>query len=139
MKNPKFAAASAALANNAALDAVLDQVDAGLLKIYSGTQPATVATAITDQVLLAVLTLDDPAWDPAAAGSKALGAVTADAAANGTGVAAWCSFCLTNGTRIYEDSAGEAADDCALILDDKNIETGGEVSVTSGVVTCVVA
>jgi hypothetical protein len=52
----------------AACDAIVDRVDlggAGKLRIYDGTQPADPDTAVSTQVLLAEITLANPAFNSA--------------------------------------------------------------------------
>src|SRR5688500_20331933 len=62
-------------ARNAAADAVAARVEggtgAGVIRIYTGTQPASPATAPSG-TLLAEFTLSDPAFAAASAGSAAL-------------------------------------------------------------------
>lgn len=88
--NPKILASLA----NSALDTLLANADGGFLDIYDGSQPASVATAITTQVLLASLSLDTPAFAAASGGVATANTITGDASADATGTAAWF--------RIYE-------------------------------------
>ena len=66
--NPKATVAS----RNLALDAVLDQLNNGFLRVYAGTQPADADTAITTQVMLAQLTFGATAWAAASGASNLL-------------------------------------------------------------------
>lgn len=83
-------------------------LDGGTLGIYSGTRPATNGGAITDQVKLCELTLEDPA------GSATDGVWTCsplpDAAVN-----------LQNGTASW----ARATDDAAAVVCDLDVGTTG--------------
>lgn len=127
--NPKVAVAS----RNLALNAVLDQLNSGFLRIYDGTQPTDADTAITTQVLLAQLTFGSTAWAAASAGSKTANAITAAVAA-ATGTATWYRLVKTDGTTVVADgSVGIATSN--LILNTVSIVTSADVIVTSFVYT----
>lgn len=127
--NPKVAVAS----RNLALNAVLDQLNNGFLRIYDGTQPADADTAITTQVLLAQLTFGATAWAAASAGSKTANAITAAVAA-ATGTATWYRLVNSDGTTVVADgSVGTATSN--LVLNTVSIVTSADVSVTSFVYT----
>lgn len=85
---------------NAAVDAVVDRIDAGggpgTLKLFTGSQPAD-ADSDPSGTLLATITLDDPAYGSASAGSAAL----AGTPVSGVGAAAGSAGCFA-----IEDSAG---------------------------------
>jgi hypothetical protein len=115
---------------NASVDAARVLVDAGsgagLLRIYTGTQPATVATAATG-TLLVEIALNDPATAAASGGSAAF-----DVTPVPSGVAG------NSGTAGYArllDSAGVAIADAAipadLSMDDTAIVNGGTVTVSA--------
>jgi hypothetical protein len=75
---------------NAMLDAITTFAGgSALLRIYSGTQAATPATAIGAQVLLAELTCNATFAPGASGGVLTLNSVTSDASANATGTATW--------------------------------------------------
>jgi len=121
---------------NAACDAVVDLADAGILRIYSGSQPATADTAIDAQVVLAELVLGTPAFGAAAEGvATAKGvatanAVTDDDAANATGTASWFRQWQANGTdELFDGSVGTSG--CDLNLNTVSIVENAKVEVTS--------
>ena len=115
---------------NAMLDAITSAVGAsGLLKIYDGTQPATVATAIGAQVLLAQLALSATFAPAAASGVLTANAITQDSSADATGTASWYSLQTSGGTRIVEGSVGTSGAD--LNLNTVSIVAAGPVAVTS--------
>lgn len=110
---------------------------AGKLRIYDGTQPADVDTAITSQILLAELTLSDPAFGAAGdgnpGGQAVAGTITDDSSANNTGTATWFRAVDSNGNAVIDGSAGVSSAD--LILDSVSITAGQTVKVNSWVLT----
>ncbi len=123
--NPKRTAAAA----NAAADAMAALCNGGTLNIYDGTQPATAATAISGQTLLAALPLSATAFGAASNGVATANAITADSSANATGTASWFRVTNSGGTAVFDGSAGTA--DADLILNSTAIQSGANVSVTS--------
>lgn len=115
---------------NAMLDGITTDVGAsGLLRIYSGTQPTTIATAIGAQVLLAELALSATFAPASASGVLTANAITQDSAANATGTAGWYSLTTSAGTRVVEGEVGTSGAD--LNLNTLSIVSGGPVVVTS--------
>lgn len=123
----------------AACNAVVDLVDggagAGLLRIYSAGSgvPADADVAITDQVLLAELTMSDPAFGNAADGAPGAvataSAITSDTSANATGTAAFFRIVDSNGVAIIQGTVGTSGAD--LNLNTTSIVSGVEVAVSS--------
>lgn len=102
----------------AILDAVNAGAGAGIIAVYSGTKPATPATALSGNTLLAKLTLADPA------GTVASGALTwdfdpdiSDAAADATDTATWF--------RVYSSADGTT-------INEANSKAQGTVTATGG-------
>ena len=130
---PSTAARNAALT---AMGALLDAgAAAGKLRIYDGTQPAGPNTAITTQVLLAELTLSDPALAAPSAGTAALSAITGDASANNTGTATWARFVDSDGNAVWDCDISDLAGDGTLKLNSTSVVAAAPVSVTSFSVT----
>jgi hypothetical protein len=123
--NPKRTAAVA----NAAADAAVALADGGKLRIYSGSQPATAATAVSGQTLLAELTLGSPAFGAASNGVATANSITADSSADATGTAAWFRVVSSGGTGLWDGSVATSGAD--LNLDSVSIVAGGNVSVSS--------
>lgn len=127
--NPQITNAAA----SAAADAVVDLVDAGAgagkLRIYDGTQAATADTAIGAQVLLAELTMSDPAFGAASNGVATASAITADSSANATGTASWFRVVDSNNNAVFDGTVGTSGAD--LNLNTVSIVSGAEVSVTA--------
>lgn len=118
---------------NATLDATLDLLNSGKLRIYDGTRPAGPDTAITSQVLLAELTFGATAFAAASSGSKTANAITADSAADATGTATWFRLVIPGDTAIIDGSVGTSGTD--LVLNVTSIVAGVEVAVISFVVS----
>jgi hypothetical protein len=119
-------------ARNAALDAI--ETAAGtsaILRIRSGSAPATCATADSGTVL-ATLNLPSDWLGAALAGSKALSVTWQDAAADATGTAAHFrvydstgATCHIQGTVTATGGGGD------MTLDNVSIATGQQVNVTA--------
>jgi hypothetical protein len=117
---------------NAQLDAITTAAGASaLLRIYSGTRPATGGTATT---LLAELTCNATFAPAASAGVLTLNAITQDSSANATGTATWFRIVKSDGTTFVMDGdVGTSGSD--LNLNSTAITSGGSVSVTSFTIT----
>ena len=120
---------------NNMLDALTTRVGtSGRLRIYNGTRPANVGTAITSQTMLAELTCNATAFAAAASG----GVLTANAISNGTaaatGTASWFRLFQSNGTTAIMDGDVSTAG-ADLNLNNTSIATGQTVSVSSFTVT----
>jgi hypothetical protein len=101
----------------------------GLLRIYSGTRPATGGTVTT---LLAELPLSATAAPAASGGSVTFNAITADSSADNTGTATWFRVTTSGGAHVIDGDVGTSGSD--LNLSSTSIVTGGTVSVTSFVI-----
>lgn len=131
-------------ARNAAADAVADLVDggsgAGVLRIYSGSQPATPATPPTGD-LLAEFTLNDPAFGAAANGTANLDvdpALTTQGDADGT--AGWFRICDSTeaagtGLGVIDGAVTATGGGGELELNTVTISTGVDVEITGGTIT----
>lgn len=138
MANTKISNSEAISACDAVVDALDGGTGAGLLRIYDGTQPADVDTAVGTQNLLAELTLSDPAFGNAADASPnataTANSISDDSSANASGTATWFRAVTSGGTAVIDGDAGTATTD-DLELDSANISAGATVSVTSWTVT----
>lgn len=117
---------------------MLDQITSaigsnGLLRIYDGTQPTNVGTALGAQTLLAELALSATAAAGASSGVLTLNSITADSSANATGTAAWGTLTTSGGTRVVDFSVGTSGAD--LNLNTVSIVSGAQVSVSSFTIT----
>lgn len=120
---------------NAQLDQITTAVGAsGKLRIYSGTRPANVGTAIGAQTLLAELTLNATFAGAASTGTLTVNAITSDSSADATGTASFFRIFQSNGTTavIDGDVSTSGAD---LNLNSTSITAGGSVAITSFTIT----
>lgn len=138
------------VAVNAGMDAECALANSGYLRLYSGTQPATVDTAITDQILLA-----SPRFGATAFGATVSGVATANAITAGTGTAeatasgiaaSWFRVFESDGTTALWDGTVGIADlpapgdeyNCQLTISGVStpiIKTGQTVNITGFVYT----
>lgn len=114
----------------------LDEITAragasALLRIYSGTRPATGGTATT---LLAELTCNATFAPGASSGVLTLNAITQDSSANATGTATWFRIVQSDGsTHVLDGDVGTSGSD--LNLTTTSIVSGQPVSITSATIT----
>lgn len=114
---------------NAALDTITSQVGAsGLLKFYTGTQPADVQTGLSGNTLLVTLTCSATFAPAASSGVLTLNAITAGTAV-ATGTATWATYTTSGGTRILDLSVGTSSAD--IILTTTSIQSGASVTMSS--------
>lgn len=132
-------------ARNAACDAIVDLIDggsgAGVLRIYTGAQPASPATAPSG-TLLAEVTLNDPAFGSAVAGVATLSVSPAlsDASANNSGTAGWCRFldsteAAGTGLGVIDGAVTATSGGGMLELSSTTVTSGNPVNITSGTIT----
>ena len=140
MANTKISNAAAI----AEVDAIGPLFDAGtgpgLLRIYDGTQPAGGPDeAVGAQVLLAELTLSDPAFGAGAdanpGGRITANPITDDTSANATGTATWFRGVDSNGLAIIDGDVTATGGGGDLELNSVEISVGAQVSVTSWTIT----
>ena len=122
--------------STAARNAMLDTLETAIgtsavLKIRSGTVPATVATADAGTVL-ATLNLPSDWLAAASSGSKALSGTWQDASADGAGTAAHFRIYASDGTTAHVQgtvtATGGGGD---LTLDNTSITAGQSVTISS--------
>jgi hypothetical protein len=123
---------------NAMLDAITTAAGNGcILRIYDNTspgRPASPATAVTTQVVLAELTCGTPFAGTAASGVLTLSSITQDSSANNSGTATWFRIFKSDGTTAVADGniALSASD---LNMSPLSITSGQPVQVTSVTLT----
>lgn len=117
-------------------DALLNQIEStigadAVLKIKTGSAPATCATADSGTVL-ATLTLPSDWMAAASSGSKAKSGTWQDTSADAAGTAAHYRLYASDGTTCHQQGtvtvSGGGGD---LTLDDVTIEVGQTVTITS--------
>lgn len=126
---------SETLRNNRADEIAALAGSAALLEIYDGTRPATGGAATT---LLAQLTCGTPFAPAASGGDLTANSISDDTDANNTGTATWWRLTDSGGTHVTDGDArasGDPDNGEELVLDTTSIVSGGNVSVTSFVVS----
>lgn len=131
-------------ARNAAANAIAGVVDGGAgpgkLRIYTGTQPATPATAPSG-TLLAEFTLSDPSFAAAVAGAAAIDttpALTVTGANNGT--AGWFRMLDSTeaagiGLGVLDGSVTATGGGGDLTMNSTTISSGVNVTISAGTIT----
>lgn len=127
-------------ARNAVADAFAALVDGGVLRLYTGSQPAGPGSAATG-TLLAEFVLSDPAFAAAIAGSAAIDTtptLTDDGIADGS--AGWFRMCDPTqsagaGLGVLDGSVTATGGGGELTLNTIEINNGVPVTVAAGTVT----
>lgn len=114
---------------------MLDEIDtdigaSGLLRIFSGTRPATGGAETTK---LAELALSATAFGAAAAGVLTANSISDDTSADDTGTASWARLTTSAGAAVLDCDVTQGGAD--LSFDSTSFVAGGTVSVTSFVLT----
>lgn len=111
---------------DASIEAVVDRCNGGILRVYSGTQPATADTAPIG-TLLAELGFANPAFT--VTGGVATAEPLLTDLANATGTATWFRAFTSADEPVFDGTVGEA--DADLIIDDDAIAAGELVEITA--------
>jgi len=124
-------------AANKACNAMVDELNSGLVRIYTGTQPATVNSATwATHVLLATLTLNATAFGDSTAGVATAQTITADSSADTAGTAAWFRILMAAGnTALFDGNIGKTAADFNLALNSVTVQAGANVAISALTVT----
>jgi len=116
----------------AALIADLDsETDPGYIELYTGTQPAGPASAVTDQTLLGTAVLSA---DPSATNSGGLitfNAITQDDAADASGTASWMRLYKGDGSAFADADVGNLASDATAKMNTTTVVAGGPIKVNA--------
>lgn len=116
---------------NARLDAITTACGgSALLRIYSGTRPATGGTATT---LLAELTCNATFAPSASGGVLTLNAITQDSSADSTGTASWFRILTSGAVAKIDGNVGTSGSD--LNLTTTSIVATQPVSISSFTIT----
>lgn len=120
---------------NAHATAIATEAGTGAqIKLYTGTQPASVATAPSG-TLLGTLTVAGT-FGTAAGGVLTFGTVTSDTSADAGGTAGWFRVMKSDGTTGVLDgnitATGGGGD---MTLNTVTITSGGTIAITSGTIT----
>ena len=121
---------------NAKVDAAVDKLDVGTgtaggtLKIYTGTQPATPATAASGTLLVTVV-LPNPAFGSASGGSATLNdPASVNAVASGT--AGWARVADRDGNVVFDGDVTATGSGGVVTLSSTALTSGAPVDITGG-------
>jgi hypothetical protein len=120
----------ATLRNNQLAQITTSVGTSGLIRIFSGTRPATGGAETTK---LAELTCSATFAPAPSAGVLTANAITQDSSADATGTASWFRLCTSAGAAVMDGDVGQGTGD--LQLNSTSITSGGTVAITSYVVT----
>jgi hypothetical protein len=124
---------------NSMLTAINTAANAGSgaakLRIYDGTKATNADTAVGAQVLLAEITLADPAFETASGGTMDIDANpdVSDTSANATGTATWARLVDSDNNAVYDGTVGTSGTD--FIISNTSITSGQTVTLVSGTLT----
>ena len=109
------------------------EMDAGLIQIYTGTQPALVGDAPTGSIL-GTCTFGNPAFGSPVSGLITADTITPDTTADDTGLAGMFRIRDSGDTlTIADGTAGQGGED--LVFDNASIIAGGTISITGFTIT----
>lgn len=124
-----------AAARTAQADSVLDLLDAGsLMRIYTGTKPATPETAATGTLLLE-LELNDPAGTVASGVLTLSASPTISAAAVADGTAGYARVLDSSEVAVLDGTVTAIGSGGDFQLSDVALETAQVVTLASGTLT----
>lgn len=116
---------------NNMLDEITNDIgSSGLLRIFSGTRPATGGAETTK---LAELALSATAAPAASGGVLTFSSISDDTSADATGTASWARFTTSGGGAVVDMDVATSGSD--LNFDSVSFVAGGTVSVTSFTIT----
>ena len=125
----------------AALDAIVDRLDAGgagTIKFYTTAQAATADTATSGQTLLATLTYSATAYGAASNADPTVAtaaAITSDSGADATNTVAWARHASGGGTTIFDCSAGASSGTFDIEFNTDAFVTGAVIAMSALTVT----
>lgn len=121
---------------NAWLDAITTAIGAsGLLRIYDGTPPATVATGLSGNTLLATCPLSATFAPAAASGVLTANAITSDASADASGTATFFRLLTSGGTAIVQGTVTATGGGGDLTFSSTSFTAGLTINITSFTLT----
>lgn len=107
---------------------------AGVIKFYTGTQPAGPGTAVTSQTLLGTLTFSDPAG-ATSGGVITFDTITQDAAADASGTATWVRLTDSTGAAVIDGDVTTNAGTGFVKMNTTSVIEGGPIQIASATLT----
>lgn len=124
-----------AAARTAQADSVLDLLDAGsLLRVYTGSKPATPETAATGTLLLE-LELNDPAGTVSGGVLTLSASPTISAAAVADGTVGWARVLDGSAVAVFDGTVSAIGGGGDFQVSDASLETAQVVTLASGTLT----
>lgn len=119
---------------NSSLDTIKAAIDAGsgagLIKIYTGTQPSLPSDAVTTQTLLGTLTFSDPCGS-SSSGTLTFSAITQDSSADATGTATWARITDSAANVVFDCDVGVTGGGATLQFNTTNFVITGPILISS--------
>ncbi len=116
---------------NEALTSIIDNLNSGYVRLYSGTRPTDADTALSGNTLLAQGTFSSTAFAAPSGGSAVANAITGGTASN-TGTATFARLFQSDGTTAWADlSVGTSGSGAEIILSSTSIVSGVAVAFPS--------
>ncbi len=119
---------------NSTLDVIKTAIDAGvgagLIKIYTGTQPSLPSDAVTTQTLLGTLTFSDPCGS-SSSGTLTFSAITQDSSADATGTATWARITDSAANVVFDCDVGVTGGGATLQFNTTNFVITGPILISS--------
>lgn len=107
----------------------------GLLRIYDGTPPATVATGLSGNTLLAECALSSTFAAAASGGVLTANAISNDTSADATGTASFFRLLTSGGTAIVQGTVTATGGGGDLTFASTSFVTGYTIAITSFTLT----
>lgn len=125
------------VARNAACQAILNLIDAGsalpngYIEIRSGTKPASPQAPPTDGLLLATLSLSNPAFGAPASGTATANAIAPDTSIDNTGRASWFRIYNRDNGAVIDGTITAAGGGGDITFDSVDFVKNGTVQLNS--------
>lgn len=119
---------------NAEVAAGTALLNGGYIEIRTGSQPATVATAVTG-TLLGTLPLSATAFGTPTAGVVTANTITGDSSADATGTAGYFRAFTSGAVAVIDGSITATGSGGDLQLNSVSIVAGGTINVTAWTIT----
>ena len=125
------------VARNSACQAILDLVNTGsalpngYIEIRSGTKPASPQAAPADGLVLATLSLSNPAFGAPANGTAAANAIAPDTSIDNTGKAAWFRIYNRDNGAIIDGTVTATGGGGDIVFDSIDFVKNGTVQINS--------
>jgi hypothetical protein len=102
----------------------------GLLRLYTGPQPARGA-AITSETLLGTLTHSDPSVASVSAGLLTFDTITDDSSADNSGLCEWARSVTSTGVFCADWSVGDIGSGADIEMNNRDVVAGAPIEAVS--------